>query len=304
MASIDPRRIALIGLGEVGGLFARDLIASGRHDVSAYDLLMDRGALHDKARNLGVKACMSAPAATRDAQIVISAVTAAAAPGVAEAAAEFMQPGQIFLDVNSVSPETKRASSAAFERTGAHYVEAAIMAPVAPYGLKVPILLGGRHAAALKALLDPAGMALEIAAVEIGRASAIKMCRSVMIKGLEALTVECLAAARHYGVADDIIASLDKSYPHMDWDQHAGYLIGRVLQHGRRRAAEMREAAETVAETGLVPFMAAAIAARHDWVADRVADRPALKAAAEADWRSTLDALSDCVREKADTCES
>ena len=150
-------------------------------------------------------------------------------------------------------------------------------------------------------MLGPAGMALEVAAVEIGHASAIKMCRSIMIKGIEALTVECLLTARHYGIEDDIIASLDKSYPHMDWDREAGYSIGRVVQHGRRRAAEMREAAETVAEAGLVPLMAGATAARQDWAADRVADRPALKAAAEADWRNTLDALCESVREDADT---
>ena len=125
--SIDPRRIALIGFGEVGGLFARGLIASGRHDVSAYDVLMDGGAaLREKARALGVEACASAPDAARDARIVISAVTAAAARGVAEAAAGYMRPGQTFLDVNSVSPETKRASAAAVERSGAAYVEAAV----------------------------------------------------------------------------------------------------------------------------------------------------------------------------------
>ena len=302
MSSIDLRRIALIGFGEVGGLFAEGLIASGRHDVSAYDILMDGGAaLHEKARTLGVEARKSAADAARGAQIVISAVTAAAARGVAEAAAGYMRPGQIFLDVNSVSPETKRASAVAVERSGADYVEAAVMAAVAPYGLKVPILLGGRHAPRLKAMLGPAGMALEVAAVEIGRASAMKMCRSIMIKGIEALAIESLMTARRYGIEDDIIASLDKTYPEMGWDRQAGYLISRAVQHGRRRAAEMREAAETVAETGLAPLMASATAARQDWVADRVADQPALKEAAETDWRATLDALRQSLRETADT---
>jgi 3-hydroxyisobutyrate dehydrogenase-like beta-hydroxyacid dehydrogenase len=168
-----------------------------------------------------------------------------------------------------------------------------VMGPIAPYGLKVPMLLGGRHATMLKALLEPSGMALEVAAAEIGRASAIKMCRSIMIKGLEALTVECLLTARHYGVEDDIIASLDKSYPKIGWEQHAGYLIARAIQHGRRRAAEMRESADTVAEAGLTPLMAAATAERQDWVADRVAENPTLKAAPESAWRETLDRLQE-----------
>jgi 3-hydroxyisobutyrate dehydrogenase-like beta-hydroxyacid dehydrogenase len=154
------------------------------------------------------------------------------------------------------------------------------------------MLLGGRHAANLKALLDPAGMVLTVAASEIGRASAIKMCRSIMIKGLEALTVECLMTARYYGVEDDIIASLDKSYPQIGWEKQAGYLISRVVAHGHRRAAEMRESADTVAESGLEPLMASAIAQRQDWVADRVVENPSLKQTPESAWRDTLDRIA------------
>lgn len=292
MSAPDPRRIALIGFGEVGTTLAAGLIATGRHDVAAYDLLMDEGtAMRDRARTMQVQPCGSAAEAAAGAAIVISAVTAASSRSVAEAAAGFLTPDQFFLDLNSVSPETKRASAFAIGANG-RYVEAAVMAPIAPYGLKVPMLLGGRHAPALKALLDPAGMALTVAATEIGRASAIKMCRSIMIKGLEALTVECLLTARHYGVEDDIIASLDKSYPQIGWEKQAGYLISRVVVHGRRRAAEMRESADTVAEAGLVPLMASAIAQRQDWVADRVAEAPTVRTALESAWRETLDRIS------------
>ena len=209
MPAIDDRRIALIGFGEVGGIFARGLVESGRHDLVCYDILFDApgggAALRDKARRLEVAACASAAAAAEGARIVISAVTAAASREVAAQAAGYLRPGQFFLDINSVSPETKRASAAAVERSGATYVEAAVMAPVPPQGLKVPILLGGRQAGALREILAPAGMNLEIAAAEIGKASAIKMCRSIMIKGLEALTVECLLTARQYGVEGAVL---------------------------------------------------------------------------------------------------
>jgi 3-hydroxyisobutyrate dehydrogenase-like beta-hydroxyacid dehydrogenase len=246
--------------------------------------------MRDKARALKVEPCGSAAQAADGAQVVISAVTAASSRKVAEAAAKFLKPEQFFLDLNSVSPETKRASAAAIGPNG-RYVEAAVMAPIAPYGLKVPMLLGGRHAAALKALLDPAGMALTVAAPEIGRASAIKMCRSIMIKGIEALAVECMTAARHYGVEDDILASLERTYPQIGWEKQMGYLISRSVEHGRRRAAEMRESADTVAETGLEPLMASAISKRQDWVADRVAEDPSLKKAPETAWRETLDRI-------------
>jgi 3-hydroxyisobutyrate dehydrogenase-like beta-hydroxyacid dehydrogenase len=303
MTALNLRRIALIGFGEVGTTLAAGLIATGRHRIAAYDIVMDDdpqgAAMRDKARAMKAETCASAAQAAAGARIVISAVTAASSREVADAAADFLVPGQFFLDLNSVSPATKRASAAAVESAGAHYVEAAVMAPIAPYGLKVPMLLGGRHAAVLKALLDPTGMALEVSAAEIGHASAIKMCRSIMIKGLEALTVECLLAARHYGVEDDIIASLDRSFPQIGWERQAGYLIGRVIQHGRRRAAEMRESADTVAETGLTPLMASAIAARQDWVADQVAANPGLKAAAESAWRETLDRIAPANSERA-----
>ena len=305
--TIDPRRIALIGFGEVGKTFARGFLATGRHDIAAFDILFDNSeagaALRETARAMGVRAAPTAEAAAAGAQVVISAVTAASAFDVADAAARYLKPGQFFLDINSVSPETKRADAAAVARSGANYVEAAVMAPVAPYGLKVPMLLGGKEAAALAAILTPAGMTMEPVATEIGEASAIKMCRSVMIKGIEALAVECFVTARRYGVEDRIVASLDETFRPLSWEKLAGYLIERVVRHGRRRAAEMREAAETVTAAGLEPLMTAATALRQDWVADQADALPALKAVKEEDWRNTVDALLARLAKKADAAE-
>jgi 3-hydroxyisobutyrate dehydrogenase-like beta-hydroxyacid dehydrogenase len=223
--------------------------------------------------------------------VLISAVTASSAVSVAEEAGAYLEPGQIFLDINSVSPATKRHDAQLVEMSGADYVEAAVMAPVAPYGLKVPIVLGGKQRAVVKEKLGPAGMRLELGEDEVGKASALKMCRSIMVKGLEALAVECFTVARMHGIEDKILESLSESYPGMNWEYFAGYKIGRVIEHGRRRAAEMREAADTVAETGLAPLMARAISERIDWAADQVALDPKLKDAPDAEWRATVDAL-------------
>jgi 3-hydroxyisobutyrate dehydrogenase-like beta-hydroxyacid dehydrogenase len=125
------------------------------------------------------------------------------------------------------------------------------------------------------------------------------MCRSIMIKGLEALAVECFLTARRHGVEHAIIASLDESFPEINWEEKAGYLIARVVQHGRRRAAEMRESAATVAEAGITPLMAPATAARHDAVADVAAARPELRALADDEWRQMLDALLGAARGEA-----
>jgi 3-hydroxyisobutyrate dehydrogenase-like beta-hydroxyacid dehydrogenase len=287
-------RIALIGFGEVGTAFAKGFLAAGC-TVATYDILFDNSAagaaLREAARAMGVEAAPSFAAAAAGARVVISAVTATSAIDVARDAGRELRPGQFFLDINSVSPGTKRADADAVAPSGADYVEAAVMAPVAPYGLKVPIYLGGLRAADLAAILVPLGMAMQPVAEKIGEASAIKMCRSVMIKGIEALAVECFTTARRYGVEDKIVASLNETFKPLDWEKLAGYLIERVVQHGRRRAAEMREAAETVAAAGLDPLMTSATALRQDWLADEVAALPALKANAETEWRKTVDAL-------------
>jgi 3-hydroxyisobutyrate dehydrogenase-like beta-hydroxyacid dehydrogenase len=289
------QRIALIGFGEFGTSFAKGFREIGVYEVAAYDILFDNSALgaalREKARAMGVEAAPSFAAAAERARVVISCVTAASAYEVAKEAGRSLTPGQFFLDINSVSPETKRADAEAVSASGADYVEAAVMAPVAPYGLKVPMLLGGERAHELAAFFAPAGLKMEAVATAIGEASAIKMCRSVMIKGIEALAVECFFTARRYGVEDRIVASLGETFRPLDWEKLAGYLIERVVRHGRRRAAEMREAAETVASAGLEPLMTAATAQRHDWVADEADAMPALKGNAEEDWRKTLDAL-------------
>jgi 3-hydroxyisobutyrate dehydrogenase-like beta-hydroxyacid dehydrogenase len=137
----NTSRVALIGFGEVGSLFARELIATGRHSVATYDILFDApqgAAMRERAHALKVEPCATASAAAADALVVISAVTATSAAEVAREASGYLKPGQFFLDINSVSPETKRGDEALVARSGADYVEAAVMAPVAPYGIKVP----------------------------------------------------------------------------------------------------------------------------------------------------------------------
>jgi 3-hydroxyisobutyrate dehydrogenase-like beta-hydroxyacid dehydrogenase len=286
-------RIALIGYGEAGRIFSAGLAALPAFRVAAHDILLAQAAAHDAlsqvAARAGVRLEVDLAAALGDADIVISAVTADAAENVAHQACSLLRPGQAFVDLNSISPEARRRGSALFAARGIAYVEAAVMAPVPPYGLRVPILLGGPDAAALAARMAPAGMAMAVHSTEVGAASAIKMCRSVMIKGLEALAVESMLCARHYGVEDQVIASLDETFPSMDWQRQADYLVARVVQHGRRRAAEMREVAHTVEEAGLQPLMAAAIARRHDWLADQV--DAGTVARDEKSWRKVADAI-------------
>lgn len=198
--------------------------------------------------------------ACADTDLVISAVTAGQALDVAHQVAPKLRADQFYLDINSVAPATKQAASTLVEGSGAHYVEAAVMAPIPPQRLATPMLLGGKRAQALASSLNSMGFNTRTVASSIGRASAIKMCRSVMIKGLEALTSECLAAAHFYGAENEVLESLENSFPGMGWNAELpGYLIGRIAEHGRRRAEEMEEVSQTVANANVMPHMSRAI---------------------------------------------
>jgi len=260
------RAIALIGFGEVGETLAGDF-APRDVALSSYDVLFpDPVSKPSKAiARTRVRAKGSAPEAVQDADLVISAVTAARDVEAAAMAAPGLKAGAFFLDVNSASPGMKRRSQEIIDGTGARYVEAAVMTPIHPHGVASSMLLGGPHAEAFIAVARSLGFRGEVFSEEVGKASATKMCRSVIIKGVEALLSESMLAARHYGVEKNVLASLSDLLPLPDWDKTARYMISRALEHGVRRAEEMREAAETVAEAGIAPLMARATADRQDW---------------------------------------
>ena len=256
--------IALIGYGEVGKRFAREFLAAGVASVSAYDILFDRAdvgaAKRAEAAAANVRAAPSAADAAHDADVVFSAVTADAAFVVAKEARAYARAGQYYVDVNSAAPETKRRAAAELGAAGAHYIEAAVMAPIAPKGIGTAILAGGPKAEAAAALLSPLGMDITPVAVEYGRASATKLSRSIMIKGIEALIVDSARAARAWGVADDVFASLERTFPGTDFARLADNMAERVRTHGIRRAAEMREAADMLDDLGVDSSLARAVA--------------------------------------------
>jgi 3-hydroxyisobutyrate dehydrogenase-like beta-hydroxyacid dehydrogenase len=217
-----------------------------------------------------VAAAKSAPEAVRDAELVISAVTAASDIDAARSVVPGLPTGVFYLDVNSVSPGMKQACSEIIENAGGCYVEAAVMTPIAPKRIASAMLLGGPHAADFIARAQPLGFSGAKAFSHIiGQASATKMCRSVIIKGTEALLLESLVAARHYGVEKIVLDSLSDLLPVGDWEKLALYMISRALEHGTRRAEEMRESAKTVAEAGLAPLMTTATAEREVWAATK-----------------------------------
>ncbi|MFZ5735285.1 MAG: DUF1932 domain-containing protein [Pseudomonadota bacterium] len=298
--SSDPKqwRIGIVGYGEVGKILAEDLRAQGVK-VAAYDLKLDDdrgGPLREHAGRHGVTMASShADLATRS-DFIVSAVTASQTVAVAEACAGAINQGTWFLDFNSASPGAKQRAAALIDGAQGRYVEGAVMTSVPPYRIKVPLLLGGPHAAELAPRINALGFAAKPASDTLGVASATKMCRSIMIKGLEAMVIESFTTARAYGVEDAVIASLAETFPSIDWEKQGAYFFQRVIEHGRRRAEEVREVAETVRDAGLTPWSAQGTAERQAWVADLAEEglfgqRGDKGFARSADWRSEADRI-------------
>jgi len=251
--------IALIGFGEAARAFAAG--AGWRARAIAFDIkTLQPGAREAMERAYlaaGVRAAPSAREALSGADVVLSLVTADQALASAKADARNLIPGALWFDMNSVAPDTKRAAAAVIEEAGARYVDVAVMSPVFPARTGVPLLVSGPHAEAGLAALSAAGFSkARVVPGHVGAASAIKMIRSVMIKGMEALSAECLAAADRADVVDEVVASLGG-----DWPAKLDYNLDRMLVHGTRRAAEMDEVVKTLESLGVAARMARGAAA-------------------------------------------
>jgi len=278
--------IALIGLGEVGRVLAEDL-ADG-NALSAWDIAFgdpDSRAARN-ASELPVRIATDGVDAVQAADLVISAVTAANDLYAARDVAAALATGAWFLDLNSASPAQKKEAAALIDEVGGRYVEAAVLSPIYPKRVSSPILLGGPHASEFVETARSLGFpGVEFFAPTVGPASATKLCRSVVVKGLEALLMESMLTARMWGVEKPVLDSLSNLLPAADWAELAEYMIRRSIEHGERRSEEMVEAASTVRGADVDALMATATARRLAWASDQ---RDALGA---NDLGSLLDAI-------------
>ena len=246
--------IAFIGFGEAARAFLDGWRRRPGFEarVAAYDIKTDssdaevRAAKRADYAAANVIGASRAPDAVAGAEAVFSLVTADQAHEAALAALAGLAPGALFFDGNSCAPQTKSLTAERVEGAGARYVDVAVMAPVHPRLNKTPLLISGPHAEVAAAALESLDMSPQIHSGPAGAASAVKMIRSIMMKGLEALVCECLLAGRKAGVIETVLDSLDDTYPGFDWRKRSAYMLERVARHGLRRAAEMREVALTV----------------------------------------------------------
>lgn len=249
--------LSLIGFGEAGSTFAR----AGDWPACVYDVQTDGPARADmlaRYEAAGVKGAETANDAVSGADAIFSVVTADQALLVARNAAEAIAKDAFFFDMNSVAPDTKRAAAAVTDAAGGRYVDVAVMAPVNPARMAVPLLVSGPYAEQGAALLSDVGFTkVRVVGTEVGRASTIKMLRSVIFKGMEALTAECVLACDRAGVLDEVLGSLGAEWPAL-----ADYRLDRMMVHGVRRAAEMEESAKTLEALGIEPLMTRGTIAR------------------------------------------
>jgi 3-hydroxyisobutyrate dehydrogenase-like beta-hydroxyacid dehydrogenase len=265
------RRIGFIGQGEAGFAIAAGLAAQGA-TVSAFDLRFtdpEHGAaLKEKVASAGIAVAGSTESLVSGCDIVVSAVVSSVAEKVAAATAPWLKNRHLFLDINSASPQIKLAAEKHVAATGAAYVDVAVMAAVPPHGHKVPLLASGPGASAFAEHMTPYGMVIEVLGPETGQASATKMFRSIIMKGLEAVVLECLLGAGSYGMEDRVLQSVQESIPEIDWQKFADRVTSRTAMHAERRAHEMEEVADTLRAVNLEPYMALASAHRIQEVAD------------------------------------
>jgi 3-hydroxyisobutyrate dehydrogenase-like beta-hydroxyacid dehydrogenase len=294
MSSSNKPRLCFIGFGEAGQAIAAGLREAGVDNISAWDILFPRndGAkLKEAGAKIGARLANSAEDAVANSDIIVAAVTAASSLEAAKSVAPHLTGNPYYLDINSVSPGRKQ-ETARLLGGAARYVDVAILAPIHPRRHRTPLLLAGPHAqAVLPLLMDELEMHGSIASDQIGAAAALKMIRSVMIKGIEALTVECFLAAQRAGIADEVAASLKNNYPELDWPKVIEYNLERMASHGIRRADEMEQVAATLTELGIAPLMTEATVTRQRQMGE-LGKQDGVRAAKTAGRAAMLDALN------------
>ena len=264
MPKTNTPRISFIGFGEAGQAIASGLREGGIERITAWDILFPQseGAkLKAASEAMGVRVASSAADAVAETDMIVAAVTAASSIEAERSVEPHLKGNPYYLDVNSVSPGRKQETERLLGDK-ARYGDVAIIAPIHPARHRTPLLISGAHARTISPLLGELDMKLTAVGDRTGQAAAIKMIRSVMIKGMEALTLECFLAASRAGVLDEVTVSLKNNYPGLDWPTMSEYNLERMASHGVRRAAEMEESAATLRELGLDPLMVDATVTR------------------------------------------
>ena len=295
-------RIAFIGLGEAATAIISGWDIRYTKSITAFDIKSDNSDTIDeialRAQNLNIKLVFKLGDALSSADIVFSTVTADQAAVVAQSASELLKPNTLFLDLNSCAPSTKINSANIMQERMVRYVDVAVMEPVYPKQHKVPLLISGDWSKDAEKVFRSLSMCCRVVEGKVGKASSVKMVRSIMVKGLEALTAECALAASAADVITEVFPSLREGHPKLDVEKRAIYNFERSMKHGMRRAAEMDEVAMMVADFGLPNNLSLAAAYWHRIIAQSTDHELATRH--ECNLNSLLDGLLPIIRQRSE----
>jgi 3-hydroxyisobutyrate dehydrogenase-like beta-hydroxyacid dehydrogenase len=268
--SLSPRVIALLGFGEAGSAIARGLAAengwrgpskpgdNAPRRLIAIDPALDKDArgtaLGKEARRLEVAISDRYTEALSEADLVICAVQGEHALDAATSAAAFMKKGAHFLDLCTVTGKMADEDRDAIEKVGGRYVDIAVMGGFFKYGIKAPMLVAGEEAQTAVGWMNANGFDAKYLGPKPGSASSVKMVRSVLMKGLEALGVEALVTAERQGIREEVLECL-ADVDLVPFREHLSSLVQTHIVHARRRWEEMGLVAQTLRETGVEPKM-------------------------------------------------
>jgi 3-hydroxyisobutyrate dehydrogenase-like beta-hydroxyacid dehydrogenase len=259
------RRWGLVGFGEAGRAIGGAVAASG------IDLAVHDRVLLDPERGPAVREAIIAAGATPvedlaafgDRDVVLSLVTPATAVPAAEGCAPHVRDGALYVDLNSTAPGDKLEVAAALP--GVRVVDGVMTGGgITLDAHRIPISLAGPDAAEAAGLLNGAGLNAAVVGDEIGSAAALKMLRSVVVKGMEGLWVEALVAARERGVVEPLMAMIEETLDRYTTRDFATMLVTTHVAHAGRRQVEVRMARDTVAGTGVPPLLSDGVVARHE----------------------------------------
>jgi 3-hydroxyisobutyrate dehydrogenase-like beta-hydroxyacid dehydrogenase len=295
---MPPPIFGFVGFGEAGSRIASGLRDAGAGEIFAYDI-SDNEKIRGRAAQANVGLAGSNAELAERCSIIFSTVTASSALVAARQNLPHLSTRHTYIDCNSVSPAAKREIAEVIQTGAARFIEAAVMAPVPkPKGQSVPMLITGTGAGELAQSLAAFGFVMEALDAPFGTAAAIKMCRSIVVKGLEAILFECVLGASTFGAEDRVWASLRQSFPGVDWKKLADYMVNRVVVHGERRAREMDEVSATLRSIGVEPIMSEASARRQDWGA-QLGLVSRFGPEGPATYREVLEALDEAAVQKA-----
>jgi len=252
MSDKEKQKIGFIGFGEVGRALSQRMKEMGG-EIIAYDKFADR--VEKKAEDLRIPLMKRMEELVRSCTLILSTLWPDTALEAAKEAAPFLNPGKIYCDLNSISPETTEEIQRVISSSGADFVKIGIMAGIIDRGFAVPMLAGGTKAKEVEEVLSSLGLTIRAIGSDPKHPAAMKILRSVCLKGLVALAYEMLKGAEKYGVSDQILESASEVMSKASFKDTINNWLASMPIHARRRAKEMEEAIETLENAGIDPVM-------------------------------------------------